>query len=283
MASLLSAAKDVAIILRNERQEARTMLLSYAKVLALQGASRSIVPARPGPRRLDLCGMSVEYLDPVSLLQMVRETYIEKHYAFDAGKNDPKVIDAGANIGMGTLFIKQMYPAARIIAFEPEPLAFAALERNIRANALEGVEMVNKALAGRRGSATLTGNPHSLVSSLKGGRGASSSSRNVETVLLSSYIDEEIDFMKLDVEGMEMEVITNLAQTGKLSLIRQFVCEYHHHLESEDDVLSRFLGTFEQAGFSYQLLADLRTPFRRDVFQDVLVYGYRKRSVPRPA
>lgn len=277
MASLLSAAKDVVMILQGERQETRTMLVSYAKLLATQAVPRSILSHRRRDRkRLDLLGMSVEYLDLASLLHMVREIYIARHYAFDAERDDPKVVDAGANIGLATLFIKQRYPGARIIAFEPEPLGFAVLERNIRANALKNVTAVNKAIAGRGGSAALFGHPHSLVSSLKGGRGTSTRSRSVETVSLSSYIDEEIDFLKLDVEGMEVEVIEDLALTGKLRLIRQFVCEYHHHLESDDDALSRFLGVLEKAGFSYQLLASFQTPFRPNMFQDVLVYGYRK-------
>jgi FkbM family methyltransferase len=279
MATLLSAAKDVATILRDDRHKTRTMLVSYAKLLATQAASRSIVSRRPGPKRIVLFGRSIEYLDLTSLLHMVREIYIEKHYAFDAARDDPKVIDAGANIGIATLFIKQTYPRARIIAFEPEPLAFAALERNIRANALKNVTAVNKAIAGRRGSAVLLGHPYSLVSSLKGGRGTSTKSSRVETVSLSSYVDEEIDFLKLDVEGVEVEIIENLAMAGKLHLIRQLVCEYHHHLESDDDALSRFLRTLEETGFGYQLLAGFQTPFRQSEFQDVLVYGYRT-SIP---
>ena len=42
-----------------------------------------------------------------------------------------------------------------------------------------------------------------------------------------------------------------------------------------DDELSRLLLMLEEAGFSYQILSELETSFRPNVFQDVLIYGYR--------
>jgi hypothetical protein len=57
-----------------------------------------------------------------------------------------------------------------------------------------------------------------VLRSLKGGRGTSTKSSRVETVSLASCIDEEIDFLNLDVEGMEVgKIIENLAMAGSFT------------------------------------------------------------------
>lgn len=43
------------------------------------------------------------------------------------------VLDVGANIGLFALYVRDCCPDARIVAFEPMPEAFAALERNMAA------------------------------------------------------------------------------------------------------------------------------------------------------
>jgi FkbM family methyltransferase len=46
----------------------------------------------------------------------------------------PFIIDAGANIGFFTLYMKQKYPASKILAFEPAPQLFELLCRNLELN-----------------------------------------------------------------------------------------------------------------------------------------------------
>jgi len=43
----------------------------------------------------------------------------------------PFIVDAGANIGLFSLYMKQKYPASRILAFEPIPLTHEVLRRNL--------------------------------------------------------------------------------------------------------------------------------------------------------
>ena len=95
---------------------------------------------------------------------------------------------------------------------------------------------------------------------------------------LSPYLEGPVDFLKLDVEGSERDVLQELADAGKLALVEQMVVEYHHHLEPGTDRLAAFLGLLEEHGFGYQLAAPLRLPIARDTFQDVLVYAYRKKT-----
>ena len=98
----------------------------------------------------------------------------------------------------------------------------------------------------------------------------------METVRLSHFINREVDLLKLDIEGAELMVLEDLAGNGKLSLIREMIIEYHHHMDQNGDEFSRFLAILEGNGFGYQVYSNLTVPFSRETFQDILVYAYRK-------
>ena len=64
-----------------------------------------------------------------------REIFVEQMYtrAFRDMPAAPVVIDVGANIGLFSLFIKQHFPAAHILAFEPAPELYQLAARNLAA------------------------------------------------------------------------------------------------------------------------------------------------------
>jgi FkbM family methyltransferase len=59
----------------------------------------------------------------------------------------PLIIDAGANIGLATLYYRDTYPEAMIIAVEPEPRNFAELLRHLDGDDL--LLPLNAAIAGK--------------------------------------------------------------------------------------------------------------------------------------
>src|ERR1035441_6582175 len=83
----------------------------------------------------------------------------------------------------------------------------------------------------------------------------------VRTVRLSDYITEDVDLLKLDVEGSEMAILEDLMAAGKLERVRQIIGEYHHHVKPDEDRLGEFLSLLERAGFGYHLCAALPLPF----------------------
>ena len=271
-----TALVDVARIIRYEPKETRRRLLaSYTKLVATESLAH-LAFSYSKRKQARFMGLSIEYLDLSALGLMIREIYVNRDYFFISERDQPRIIDAGANIGLATLFMKQIYPHAHVIAFEPEPDAFAVLERNMRTNAMKNITLINKAVAAKSGSKLLSGKPGSLVTSLKGGRQSSVGSSEVRTVPLSEYIGREVDFVKLDVEGSELEVIDELARSGKLRRIRQLICEYHHHLARDVDEVSEFFGLLEGFGFGYQIKGRTGTPYVPGAYQDLLVYAYRK-------
>jgi arsenate reductase-like glutaredoxin family protein len=55
------------------------------------------------------------------------------------------------------------------------------------------------------------------------------------------------------------------------------VIEYHHHREPGDH-LGKILGILEENGFGYQIHSVIKKPFRKNEFQDLMVYAYQKES-----
>jgi len=250
-----------------------------------------IARARVGGGEARVFGFRIRFLDYRRFLFLVHEVFAGTPYLFRTQKRAPFIIDCGANIGMATLFFKSIYPDAEILAFEPDPDAYRTLEWNLRVNGLAGVVAVNKAVDDAGAAVpfycdpSLPGNGRN---SLVPQRMAGGAVRYVESVRLSGYLDREVDFLKIDVEGAEHAVFRDLSESGKLPLIRAMVIEYHHNIPGHRNALVEILSLLEHAGFGYQVSARLAAPFPQDRFQDMLIYAYRPAassasSPPRPA
>jgi hypothetical protein len=83
-----------------------------------------------------------------------------------------------------------------------------------------------------------------------------------------------VDFLKLDVEGAEHRVLSDLVQSRKIRAIRQMVIEYHHRIGHQKSRLGEFLAMLEHAGFEYQIEAGLYPGASRDTVQDLLIAAY---------
>lgn len=256
------------------------LLACYAKLVGLRGRSK-FRPSHQRQQHLSAFHFDLSFPDASRFEYLVNEIFIKQDYFFVSNKPDPLIIDCGSNIGMSIFYFKRKYPKARIVGFEPDPGIYEVLKNNVTANALSNVVVHNYALADTEGEMELFCDPDpegSLRGSLRKERAPQNVvSKSVKTVLLSRYIDTEVDFLKVDVEGMEMAVMEDLAQERKLSLVREMAIEYHHHLSTGDDALSRMLTILENNGFGYQIGASMGWPTQdRRRMQDVLVRAYRK-------
>jgi FkbM family methyltransferase len=231
-------------------------------------------PARADTARIGK--LNVRYVARWSFDYQHAEIFENEQYRFSAERDDPFIVDAGANIGLATIYFKTLYPGAEVLAFEPNPEAFVCLQENARL--FGGVRVENAALAEREGLVPFyfdSNDPGSLRMSTVPGRARSDASRDVRGVRLSRYLDREVDFLKLDVEGAEFDVLHDLCETGAIRQVKQMLVEYHHHLGDGGDRLGRFLVLLEQSGFGYQLEARLDRPLPKRRGQDVRVFGYR--------
>jgi FkbM family methyltransferase len=227
--------------------------------------------------RESIFGYQIHFFDYHIFATLFEELYVAEVYYFSATSPEPLIVDCGSNIGLAVLYFKRLYPKCRVIAFEPDRATFEMLERNVRANNLADVTLVQKALYDSVGSVPFFISPEQpglLVQSTRKENLASSQETMVETEMLSTYLSEPVDFLKMDIEGAEDHVLKDLNETGKLALVREIVLEYHHHLTPREDKLGVFLKTLEQTNFGYQLKAALVPPFRKGEFQALILYAY---------
>jgi FkbM family methyltransferase len=211
------------------------------------------------------------------LRYLFEEIFAHLEYFFVTEKPCPFILDCGSNIGMSIVFFKALYPGSVIIGFEPAADSFTLLRKNVQANSLGDVTVHPFALGEVAGKVSFYRGARegSFNASTNLGR-ASGREDTVEQVRLSSFIDREVDFLKLDVEGAETGVIAELQASGRIRNIAQMVVEYHHHIDKKQDNFSILLAQLEQAGFGYQLGAQLPRIKAREHFQDILVYAFRK-------
>ncbi len=130
------------------------------------------------------------------------------------------VIEGGANIGAHTVHLAQLAgESGTVFAFEPQRLAFQLLAGNIAINNLTNVQCLQKCLSDESGTVKVP----VLDPSKENNFSALSMEKNysvgevVEVVTLDSFNLKRCDFIKLDVEGMELKVLM-----GAENLIKKF-------------------------------------------------------------
>ncbi|HEY2891028.1 MAG TPA: FkbM family methyltransferase [Dongiaceae bacterium] len=139
------------------------------------------------------------------------------------------IVDIGANIGAASVFLHTRYPAARIVAIEPSPAAFALLCRN--AAAFPQIEPRQTALYDKKASLHLhTGRVDSVTNSF--GVSVLTKEKGGETLELEDaagfFLRERLqnaDIVKLDTEGCEWPILTSLRPW--LGQFRAIYLEYH--------------------------------------------------------
>lgn len=156
------------------------------------------------------------------------------------------VVDAGANIGLHTLFFaKRVGPEGRVYAFEPGQSAFDRLQSHIKRNQLTNVRCFNCALGAAEGVVSLTENSQDnsrnfVVDDFPGKTGT----ENVSLRSLNQVLKEEsvsrVDFLKIDVEGFEPQVLEGASSFLKRKCIRVL------QLELDDSSLARSGYTADQ-------------------------------------
>ncbi|MEU9092899.1 FkbM family methyltransferase [Streptomyces sp. NPDC048428] len=163
-----------------------------------------------------------------------REIFQDDTYDLDGLPDAPVIVDAGANIGLFTLFVKRRYPAARVIAFEPVPDNIRVLKKNLRLHGIHDVTVHPVCLGAepaaaadftyfRRMPGNSTRHPEGLAlqkTLMAEHMGKEQAEAALEPTGITVPVDRlsdvlaarhagigPIDLMKIDVEGAELELL----------------------------------------------------------------------------
>ncbi|RUO18738.1 hypothetical protein CWE08_10940 [Aliidiomarina iranensis] len=145
-------------------------------------------------------------------------------------------IDCGANVGIYTEIMARS--GATVYAFEPNPIAFAALQERVAD--YPNVKLFQAASTVKPGSFKLYSHRHAkrdpLLYSVSSSLISAKSNVNaddfyeVEGVVLSDFIADlakPVKLLKMDVEGAEIEIINDLMDKGLHKSIQAGFVEVH--------------------------------------------------------
>lgn len=184
--------------------------------------------------------------------------------------DDAFVVDAGGNIGLFSLFVKQECPGAEVLAFEPVPELAELFRRNVTLHGAAGVTLREFALGGRAEE----GVPFTYYPRLPGNSTRYPEQKDAQRRVMTTMSDAEwtdkaftgreftvavrplsaclpdrrlrprIDLVKIDVEGAELDVLDGI-DDADWPRIKRFAMEAQDH----DDRLRRIVERLQGKGF----------------------------------
>jgi FkbM family methyltransferase len=131
--------------------------------------------------------------------------------------------DIGANIGYYTLLESRIVgDEGRIIAIEPSPINFKQLQKNIKNENANNVELYQLAGGDKNGTIQFLLDPHSNLSriiSKEESKKAVGEIVEVPVKKLDSFLDEssikKLDLIRMDVEGYEFNILEGMKNSIK--------------------------------------------------------------------
>lgn len=215
----------------------------------------------------------IEFFNFEVFLYLYSEIFMQQLYFFKNEKNNPIIIDCGSNVGLSIIYFKYLYPNAKIIGFEPNRNTFDLLKRNIENNNLKNVQIFNFAIADYDGFINFYDDQSiegSLVSGVHSSRTAVAKTE-VACITLNHYLDQQIDFLKMDIEGAEGICFKDIDLSRKIKNINKMILECHHNIQSSKNLV-QVLNILEKNNFHYQISSIEKPPFLKVSPQDVMIY-----------
>ncbi len=200
--------------------------------------------------------------------QFLLEVYVLNLYRANLLKKNDVVLDAGSGIGeFAVLASKEIGPGGRVIAIEPDPNDYELLELNIKKNKCENVIPINIGLGRNSGERRMEFR----------GRSYSFKVDTLENVLDKAGLKKRINFIKMDIEGFETEVLTQSIDTIKNA--DTIAIELHNTKDEVDRILSKYNFQFTPISkriIYYQLFKNL-------ILHPILIFrSYRRMTRRNP-
>ena len=175
----------------------------------------------------------------------IQELFVDKTYYFLSRNDNPLIIDCGANIGLSIIYFKQLYPNSTVICFEPDREIYNLLIENLNSFQLEDIQIENAAVWKLDGFINFNsdGQVGGKIDDTKKGE-------LTKSIRLKSLLNKSIDFLKIDIEGAEYEVLKDCEDN--LHYVENIFIEYHSS-PKEPQKLQEILTILQNAGFRYYM------------------------------
>lgn len=209
---------------------------------------------KEGPGHYSFLGFTVHFDNKWSAINMWFELFGQQVYYFQSKTDAPVIVDVGANIGDSVIYFKWLYPNAKIIAYEPNPKAFALLQKNVEANKFYNVHIQQAAVGNSKGSIILEDSDSDVYNTGSVVHTNNKSSQHITVAQLCLkdepllQKEETIEFLKLDIEGAEGKVFSTIETL--LSKVHQVTLEYHLTTTVDKNSFDIIVGALTAAKFT---------------------------------
>lgn len=182
------------------------------------------------------------------------ELFVYNIYYFETTKNEPFIIDCGANIWLAVFYFKYLFPQAHIECYEPDRETFALLQKNVATNWFDKVVLWNEAVSWETGElefysfADMEWWPWNTLEKSQVNF-AHVNAYTVPVIQLSKKNYTVIDFLKVDIEWSEGKVFQDLQESKLIEQVDKISLEYHYDEELTNNSFSAILSVLENNKF----------------------------------
>ena len=178
---------------------------------------------------------------PEAYFQFLKETFILDVYRTNLLRENDVVLDLGACTGdFCILASKKVGKNGKVIAIEPDAENYKLLELNIQRNNCHNVIPINVGVGSHEGQKEITAPcDKTFISKIN----------TLENILNGLNIKHEINFIKMDIEGVEADVVTKSIEIIKRANVISL--EFHGTKEKVDNILLNYGFSFKPITMSY--------------------------------
>lgn len=217
------------------------------------------VRGNPGVQKISLSGMEAMFSSRTPLeLRCVEGTWFLERKMLDGVTSVLRAgdvfLDVGSNLGMFTVFAaKAVGSHGKVLAFEPESIAYRRLEENVRLNGLNNVTLFKVALSDGLAAKRLSlGDPEAVSQSahLSNADGPSEvvSCSDFDS-LTSSMLLPIPRVVKVDIEGHEFAALRGMRIALSNPICSFLFCEVHPNALPAEVSVDDVVGLIESFGF----------------------------------
>jgi FkbM family methyltransferase len=190
--------------------------------------------------------------DLIQQLILSRQTFYETEVLAqvkDRFSGIKSVVDVGSNIGNHAVFFGKVMGVQRLVCFEPQDSVRETLERNLTLNGITNAKVHSTLLGAERTQAT-------MIRHQKRNQGATAFAADgdgdFEVSTLDHLVRGKVDLIKIDVEGMEEDVLAG----GKKLIKRERPIVMMEIWRTEKDRYARISETFRKMGYEQEFLSE---------------------------
>ena len=198
--------------------------------------------------------------------QVQLQDFVRSHFENQSSRT---AIDVGANIGITAIEYAEIFD--HVVAFEPIPDVYQQLTMTLERNEISNVETHCLGCGNEAQKVRMLYRPNNSFATKR----ASQGNVDAEIITIDSLGLEQVDFIKIDVEGMEGHVVDGAWQTIKRDRpVIQF--EYKKNLlkRQTQDIFSMqiYIDALENLG--YDIIDKRGTAYKKSKQKDLFAIPY---------